>query len=241
MPTTSSSVSATITPTSTLTLRRFAGVLWTTLLTSLRRMIGDGNAEVHTDTTLYRWMEHAELFLTLHRYLLEDTRNLALLANTPIYTIHSSHSDFIKPLRMDISGTPLLRANFTSITQLGGDDWFTESGTPERYYMVGTTLMGFHPVPTASTNVNLTYLRAPPARDATENIQPSLPDEWHTMVLDYAAGVAKLIEGNLERANEHFSTFAEKAGLARDWRFMSAASQRPAEDVVERPLAEAED
>lgn len=234
-------VEGTITPSGVVvSLRRLGGVLWTTLLADLRRMIDDVGGEIHTDATLYRWMEHGELFLVLNRYLLEDTRTLTLSASTPIYTIHSAMTDFILPLRMNISGSPLLRSNLSAISQLD-DDWFTTTGTPERYSMIGTTLIDFHPVPTASTSVTLTFLRVPPSRDATTNIKPFIPDEWHRTILEYAAGVALAIEGNLQRATEHMERFVELAGLARDWRFMASSSVKPAEQIVEKPLVEPED
>ena len=230
----------TITPAGTITLRRLAGVLWTTLLADLRRIIDDAGAEIHSDATLYRWLQHAELFLVIHRYLVEDTQPLSLSASTPIYTIHSAMTDFIMPLRMDISGTSLLRSNFSSLTQLD-KDWYTTTGTPERWYGIGTTLLGFHPVPTASTSVNLTFLRVPPDRDADPNIKPLIPDEWQEWLLEWAAGIAKAIEGDLQRATEHMQRAVELAGIAKDWRFGAGASVKPSEDIVESPLAEPED
>lgn len=197
---------------------------WGALDTATQRILSDTFGEIHDKDVLRKYLEAAELLVGLFKGYTETTGDLSLSANTPLYEIHDTFSDFIVPLRVTIDNTVLGK---TSLQALGHTDpnWQETTGTPESWFMIGATLLGFYPTPSSSLTATVTYLRVPPTGVADAE-GPVLPDEWHLDLTHYAAALAFAAEGKLDRAQEELNQFVVALGV-RDPRFLAGSKQRP--------------
>jgi hypothetical protein len=211
-----------------------ASLTWSTLETLTGRIINDTANVFHTQAVVRRNLEYAELFLAMARTFAEATGNLALSSGVPIYSIHSTFADFIMPLRVTINDVQLRRTNLASLGRFK-DTWFTSAGTPDSYFMVGATLLGFYPTPNASMTAKVTYLRVPPT-GVGGGSSPVIDSSFHEIMPHYASAILFAVEGDIERATEEMQLFLRMAGLERDFRFMPGAETRPADRASDAPV-----
>ena len=204
-------------------LRSQSFTTWANLLVATRAMLGDDSDELWTDTEIRRYLEYGEMFIALHRAAVEDSGNLALSAGVQVYTIHNTFASFAYPVRVGIANVPLLRTSLATIQRLD-KDWYTTREVPEFYFMVGTTLMGFYPIPNGVLTAAITYVRVPAT--ATDP-GPQIDNRWHTVLPLYASAVCFATEGLLNQAQENLLAFMKEVGLPRDNRFVVNPSQQP--------------
>jgi hypothetical protein len=150
-------------------------------------------------------------FLTL---CLEKTGSLALTANTTWYTLFSTFTDFLLPLRVRINGGDKLRPANTAEMDARNLSWQGTTGTPARYGVLGFDLFFVEPHPTApGTSLDITFAHEP-ARLTDEADVPETPEEYHASLIDYTIPRLRAKEG----ADEFFSAlpyldrFLESAG-----------------------------
>lgn len=186
----------------------------------------------HTSASIRRYMEQAELLLTLRRALYERTQPLTFQPNTPLYVIHNIFPDFIRPLRVTIAGVAL---RWTSLAAVGRLDrgWSRDRKEGESFFMVGKTLLGFCPPPDAESCL-VTYVAQPPTTVSTPAAAatPLIGTEWHESLPWYAMTVALAREGEYQRAAANFKEFIALAGVARDKRFLEGLATETAQNTT---------
>jgi len=198
---------------------------WSTLIERTQRLIDDEDGLFHTETQVRVFLEQAELFVTIYRALGEETGDLSITSGTATYKIHNTFSDFIAPLRVAINNVALQESHIAHLQALDAN-WNSTTGTPEFYYMIGGTIMGFYPVPNASFTAKVTRLKVPDG--ATDKYAPpSVDPVWHNLLPLYAASLALISEGKIsERVQGLMQQFMEAIGLRRDRRFMPGPVQK---------------
>lgn len=211
-------------------IRSLTSVTWASLLTITRNLLGDAGIEFYTDTEIRRYLEYAEMFIALHRACVEDSGNLSLTAGVQLYTIHNTFTSFAYPVRVGISNLPLLRTTLATVQRLD-KDWYTTQGTPEYYFMVGGTLMGFYPIPNGALTAAITFVRVPAT--ATDP-GPQIDTRWHRTLPLYASAVCYASEGLVSQAQENLMLFMKSVGLPRDNRFVLTPNQQPGATDADR-------
>ena len=211
-------------------IRSLSIVSWANLLSITRNMLGDASSEFYTDTELRRYLEYAEMFIALHRAAVEDSGNLSLTTGVQLYTIHNTFASFAYPVRVGISNLPLLRTSLATIQRLD-KDWYTTQGTPEYYFMVGGTLMGFYPIPNGALTAAVTFVRVP-ARNTDPG--PQIDNRWHRILPFYASAICFAVEGQVNRAQENLLGFMQEVGIPRDNRFVLNPNQQPVATDADR-------
>jgi hypothetical protein len=198
---------------------------WTGLIEKTQNLIDDESGLFHDPEELRTFLEQAELFITVFRVLGELTDNLSITSGTAVYAIHDTFADFIAPLRITINNLALRE---THIAQLKAIDasWYTTTGTPEFYYMIGGQLLGFYPVPNASFTAVITRLAVPDG-SIDKYAPPSIDAIWHNVLPLYAACLALTADGKInERTQGLMQQFMDSVGLPRDRRFMPGSAQK---------------
>jgi len=188
--------------------------------------------------------EYGELFLTMYRVMAggEKTVDLNLSSGVPIYTIHTAESgafsDLIIPLRVRIAGLPLRQTTLTSASQFDRN-WFTKTDTPEAWFMVGATLMGFRPTPNASLVAKITYLRIPQISQTSGS--PQIDQDWHDLLPLFSAAVLYAKEGKVIEAQDHLQKFLAAVGIEKDPRFMPWQKQDEEQRESDAPAKQPRD
>ena len=200
---------------------------WDTLITKTQNLIDDEDGLFHDPEELRKFLEQAELFITIFRVLGERTGNLSITNGTATYKIHDTFADFIAPLRITINNLALRE---THIAQLKAVDasWYTTTGTPEFFYMIGGQLLGFYPAPNTSFTAKITRLAVPDGA-VDKYAPPSVDAIWHNVLPLYASCLALTADGKAnERTQGLMQQFMDAVGLPRDRRFMAGEAQREA-------------
>lgn len=202
---------------------------WTELITNVQREVEDPSPGVfHVSFSVYRYLAHAELLLNLRRSLYERTQTLTLNSRSPLYAIHATFSDFIRPLRVTVNGKALRWSSLASVGRLNRK-WYQEKGEAKSVFMVGKTLLGFAPFPDA-VSAEVTYLAAPLILSAVPaaTVSPVIGAEWHHTMAKYAQALALAKEGSYVRAGNALKEFLALVAIERDSRFLEGLSQRSA-------------
>ena len=205
---------------------------WTTLVSTVQDTLQDPTGVFHPTTTLQQYAEHAELLLSLHRSLYERTATLTFTAS-PVYVIHTLFPDFVAPLRVTVSNVPLRWTSLAAVGRLHRN-WRSRMDEAESCFMIGATILGFSPLPTA-TSARVTYLAAPPTLSSTpaSGTEPVIDPAWHTTMARYAEAIALAKESQYQKAGEALKMFLDLAKIPRDPRFLESLSQRSATTTKE--------
>lgn len=225
--------------------------LWTDLVTTVQREVNDTAGTFSTSTSVRRALEWGEALLSLQRGLYEWTEPMALTAGQPLYTVHASTPTpalqpplplFILPLRITLKKVPLRRTTLASLSRTKAR-WWAERETPESFFMVGGTLLGFSPVPESEMTVVVTFLSYPPTTTTTPppavGTSPAVADEWHTALQQFAEAIELGRQGEIAKATEKLQQFVQSVGIKRDVRFAAGSSSKPA-DTAQVPAVRAE-
>jgi hypothetical protein len=178
---------------------------WAELTTNVLASLDDVEAVFHT--TVPDFLREAELLLILARVVNEKTATFPL-DGRPLYPIHTVLPDCMTILRASYNGKVLIQDHLASINLLF-PTFMQEFGEPESFSLVGGTHVLFHPIPEAGGNMTLTYLAAPSASSTS----PALQTQWHTLLHDYARGIALAKEAQYQRAIDLLKQVAEIAGI----------------------------
>lgn len=214
---------------------------WATLLSQVQTDLTDPAGVFHDSTAIRRYLEQAELLLTLRRSLYERTQTLLFDTTIPLYPIHAIFPDFIRPLRVTVAGVALRWSSLADVGRLNRA-WWREFGEVESVFMVGKTLLGFAPLPDA-VSAEVTYLAMPPTTISTPvaGTSPMIGTEWHVSLSKYAQAVALGKEGSYTRAAEALKEFFVRASITRDPRFLENLAQNTAQQVIRQPERSAND
>lgn len=206
---------------------------WANLDTSTQYLLDDTGQMYWTTGAsgeVRRELEAAELLIGLIHGLTEYTVTFSLSASTSLYNIASTLTDYVTTLRVSNAlAVPLRRTTYAALTRLD-DQHRVVTGTPECWYPLGGTQIGFYPAPSANTTVELTYLRVPPTAQSSGS--PVIADEWHDAMPEYAAAVLKASEGKITEATELLKSFLEKVGMKRFVRLLRGASFDKPESAI---------
>jgi hypothetical protein len=172
------------------------------------------------------YVEQGELLLVLRRSLFEKTFTLTLNQASPFYEIHGLIRDFIRPLRVFVNGRPLRWTSLAAVGRLE-PEWFHTVKEAESVFMVGATILGFAPLP-AATTAQMTYLALPPTSTSTpvSSGTPVVNEEYQRVLMQYAKVVALTKEGEYTRAQAVLKDFLTLANIPRDPEFLEGLSQR---------------
>lgn len=186
----------------------------------------DPTGVFHSDARVLSYLEQAELLLVLRRSLHEKTFTLTLHQQSPLYLIHAFCPDFISPLRVIIKGKPLRWTSLAAVGRLN-DQWFSKLGEAESVFMVGSTILGFAPLP-ASTTAQVVYLALPPsaALTVTTGVSPVIGPEYQRLLMVYSQTVMLVKEGEYVRGQAKLKEFLALANISRDPEFLEGLSQR---------------
>lgn len=201
---------------------------WSSLVARVQTDLADPTGVFHTTAAVRRYLEQAELLLSLRRSLYERTQTLTLTPVSPLYVIHSFFPDFVRPLRVTIGGTALRWSSLAAVGRLNRQ-WYREMQEAESVFMVGRTILGFAPLADA-TSAEVTYLAAPPTTVSTPaaGTSPVIGSEWHQTMTKFAEAVALGKESSYARAAEALKEFLALVGVVRDKRFLEGLAQKPA-------------
>ena len=203
---------------------------WGNLIEITQKILADNGAELWYEVDIRNQLVRANLLLTIHRAIAgaERTATLTTTPNVAIYKIHSVHNgrfeQLIWPLRATVGGIPIIKTTFAAISRLH-PDWREDRGTPETFFMIGANMFGFHPAPTAATDIALTYLMSPPV-EPDDDAALKINAEWHDILPLYAAAVLLAAEGKTEEGAAYIQQFMTIVGLPRDERFLRGAEQQ---------------
>lgn len=214
------------------------GTPWQALIDDTARIVDDTSFTAHSRDSMLRWLRDAELFLIIHRRLGHTQGNLSLTAGTAVYAIHGTFADFVLPLRITISNTPLLRTSLATLVR-SRYAWQQSTDTPTAYAMIGATHLAFWPPPNAASTAVVTYLRFPTTSQAVPAHQPVIDQIFRRLLPHYAAALCFAAEGDVQKAQEQMTLFARGAGV-RDPRFGRGAGIKPPASA-EEPLTVAGD
>jgi hypothetical protein len=214
---------------------------WDILIARTQRLIDDEDGWFHTEAQVRKFLEHAELFVTVFRALGEETGDLSLTSGTATYKIHDTFADFIAPLRVTISNVALRESHISQLQALDSQ-WYSTTGAPQFYYMIGGKLLGFYPVPNGSLTATITRLKVPDG-SVDKYAYPSVDPVWQNILPLYAAALALISEGKIsDRVQGMMQQFMDAVGLKRDRRFMPGAAQKEvAKNKTANPRRSAED
>ena len=210
---------------------------WATLQENSQILLDDNNKIIHSLDFILDHLEYGELFLSLTKGEYEKTGDLTLSSSTPLYTIHSTFSDYVRALRVTISNSLLKRSTLATVALLDSS-FYSSTGTPEFYYCLGGTLMGFYPVPNATFTAKVTYLAVPPNNISDTTTSPYIQTLNHTLLPHYAAAVGLGREGDVERAIEQLKLFMEGLGKPLSKKFVNMLRQARKERQGEKPIRE---
>ncbi len=136
----------------------------------------------------------------LTRYVNDGLRDLndvaKVIATVPLTYTAGAHqaalpSDFYEAYRVQWDG-----AGFLTDMQTGAIPNTTTRGTPTGY-VVTPAHLHLWPVPAQAGTVNLVYFRRLPALVGATDV-PAIPEHWRSLLVYYAAGLAKLFAGEPE-------------------------------------------
>lgn len=221
---------------------------WDAIVDSVQREVNDTAATMHTDSTVRRYAEWGESLLSIRRGLYEWTVSVQLQAGVPVYTIHSSTPTpalstalplFIRPLRIALNKVPLRPTSLATLSRATAK-WWQERGTPESYFMIGGTLIGFFPVPAGTTTVEITFLCTTPTTTTTPppavGTSPVVADEWQTDLSRFAESICLAKGGEITKATEKLQEFLNAIGIKRDVRFLSGSAVKTPE-TIQAPIS----
>lgn len=208
---------------------------WTQLIDATLNELGDPEGVFHTEDAVQRYLEHGELLMSVSRVLVEKTATITLTSAQADYTIHTLLPDFIYPLRISSNNVPLYQSSLASWGRMQ-PNWLAvptaSVSTIESYAMIGTTILAFNPPPVSGTAVNvtatITYMACPPTTWSTATIgtSPTIADQWHDDLQDYAKAIALAKESQIPQAQASLKQFVGKLGLPRDTRFLRGSATR---------------
>ncbi len=214
---------------------------WTSLVDTVQVSLGDVDGIFHPTASVRRYLEQAELLLSLHRTLYERTQTLTFSSVSPLYLIHSFFPDFIKPLRVTVNGVPLRWSSLAAVGRLNRH-WLREMQATESVFMVGKTILGFAPLP-EEASAEVTYLAAPPTTLSlpVSGKSPVIAEAWHQTMTDYAQAIALGKEAAYQRAAIAVKEFLAAVKIERDSRFLEGLAIKDAQHVTRQPTREAKD
>jgi hypothetical protein len=145
-------------------------------------------------------LNRAQRLLVLLTLCLETTDTVALTANTTYYAPRSTFSDWLLPLRVNVNGAsnPKVRPATLGELRALSATWEADVGAPTRYGQLGLDLLFIWKRPAASgTTLDITYAYQP-ANLVMADDTPQIPEEYHSLLIDYAVPWLRLKEGGQE-------------------------------------------
>jgi len=129
-------------------------------------------------------------------------------------SLHNGEVGWIESAWMINRKLPLAQ---TDLIMLNHNDprWMTRKGLPEEYFLVGTDVIGLSPKPTASSDVLELDMVVIPAPYTNSNYRLKIRDEFQFAVVNYAASEYYAGVGDVKRASDHFTAYADTVGLRR--------------------------
>ena len=179
--------------------------------------VGEPEGIFHTRTNILPLVQHAELLLGLARGVTEKTAVLPLVYNQAQYRIHATVPDFVFPLRINVLRKQLRPTTHSRIADLD-TRWTTTVGTPEFYFMIGATRLGFYPTaPSSTLSAIVTYAALPVVAGDSQVYLAGA--EWHEAMVHYVSAMLLAKEQKYQEATLQLNLFLAKIGMDRDPRF----------------------
>jgi hypothetical protein len=169
-----------------------------------------------TQAEAIKAVNEAQEQFALMTLCLESTGSISLTATTCFYTVRESLSDFLVPLRVSVSGARLRPARLADL-DARYRTWPALPGTPNRYAMLGLTLMAIAPQLAGSGTASVIYAREPVVLSVLGD-SPEIPAEYHLSLVKYAVYYLLQKRGGqyLAKAIEFWRDFLEDAAQCAD-------------------------
>lgn len=181
---------------------------------ALRRLDEDATAPQWADSkAALRAINEAQRVFCLVTLCLEKTGTLALTGGTTFYHVLPTLSDFLVPLRVKVAGGARLAPDPLVAFDARSSSWQSAAGTPTRYALLGLDLLAIMPRPAAGgTSLTITYAHAPAVLTTGTNT-PTIPEEYHPALVDYAVNRLRFNEGGAEfvKSLAYFERFLKAA------------------------------
>ena len=115
--------------------------------------------------------------------------------------------------------------------------WLYNTGPPERYFLLGTGVIGIHPAPSSTTDMADITAVIIPENYKTDTERVQLRNDFKWGAINYAVSEYYASRGDARSATKHFFRYAELLGLSdlypamndRVWSFKS--SKEPSTDT----------
>lgn len=125
-------------------------------------------------------------------------RTATFAVNTAaFYTISSSLSDFLLPLRIyNASGGRVYPYKFYEL-QVENPGWRSDAGSPTKYAQAGYDMLAITKQPASSENLTITYAASPAVLSGNTDV-PEIPEEYHPSLDKFARVWLRYKEGGQE-------------------------------------------
>ncbi len=164
----------------------------------LAERLDDQNGVYYTSVEMNSAINEAQRLFVLLTLCLEKTASFSLVAGTTFYTdLRASLTDYLLPLRVNISNVRVRPANFSELDYLNSA-WEAATGVPTAYVTRGFNALAIYPHPSGSgTSLSITYAYEPAVLTSDSDI-PEIPLEHHPDLIDCAVYLCRLKEGGQE-------------------------------------------
>jgi hypothetical protein len=91
--------------------------------------------------------------------------------------------------------------------------WMYDTGTPERYFLIGSNKIGVHPLPGSASYTLEIDAVAIPDRYTLDNDRIKIRDEYQWAVVNYAVSEYWASRGDAKSATDHFMRYLGKLNI----------------------------
>lgn len=111
-------------------------------------------------------------------------------------------------------GRRLEQVDFTWL-QFYNPRWLMNSGSPERYCLIGVDIIGLHPVITSSTDMLEITAAVVPDRYSNDDERVQVRDNFRWATVHYAVSEYYASRGDAESAVGHIMEYVDRLGMAK--------------------------
>lgn len=111
-------------------------------------------------------------------------------------------------------GRRLEQVDFTWLNDFN-PRWLENTGTPERYCLIGTGVLGVHPAPASTTDMLEITAAVIPDRYVTDTERIQVRDDFKWAAVHYAVSEYYASRGDAASATKHIMKYLDRLGLSK--------------------------